>query len=87
MFCKLMNMGTWLGGDNFLRYRNVCRDILGVSSGACVGAALAILLHVPKFFIMLMSFAFGVGTVAATVAIPKILKSNSNIMQFPTGSV
>ena len=65
----------------------VSPDILGVSSGACVGAALAILLHVPKFFIMLMSFAFGVGTVAATVAIPKILKANSNIMLVLSGIV
>lgn len=65
----------------------VSPDILGVSSGACVGAALAILLHLPKLMIMVMSFSFGIITVAATLAIPKILKSESNIMLVLSGIV
>lgn len=65
----------------------VSPDILGVSSGACVGAALAILLHMPKLIIMVMSFTFGILTVAATLAIPKLLKSNSNIMLVLSGIV
>lgn len=65
----------------------VSPDILGVSSGACVGAALAILLHLSSPFIMLMSFGFGIVTVAATLAIPKLLKSNANIMLVLSGIV
>lgn len=65
----------------------VSPDILGVSSGACVGAAVAILMHLPKMFIMIFSFSFGVLTVAATLAIPKLLKSQSNIMLVLSGIV
>lgn len=65
----------------------VSPDILGVSSGACVGAALAILLHLPNTMIMVFSFGFGIITVVATLAIPKLLKSNSNIMLVLSGIV
>ena len=65
----------------------VSPDILGVSSGACVGAALAILLHLPKTFIMIFAFMFGVLTVVLTVTIPKVLKSESNIMLVLSGIV
>ena len=49
----------------------VSPDILGVSSGACVGAALAILMHLPNTLIMIFSFTAGILTVAATLAIPR----------------
>lgn len=65
----------------------VSPDILGVSSGACVGAAAAILMHLPNLMIMIMAFATGILTVAATVAIPKILRSESNIMLVLSGIV
>lgn len=65
----------------------VSPDILGVSSGACVGAALAILLHSPKVVIMISAFASGIMTVALTIAIPKLLKSESNIMLVLSGIV
>lgn len=65
----------------------VSPDILGVSSGACVGAALAILLHLPKMMIALFAFGFGVLTVFLTVSIPKLLKSDSNIMLVLSGIV
>ena len=65
----------------------VSPDILGVSSGACVGAALAILLHLSNPLIMFFSFACGILTVAATLAIPKLLRSNSNIMLVLSGIV
>lgn len=65
----------------------VSPDILGVSSGACVGAALAILLHLPNTMIMLFSFGFGIITVLLTISIPKALKSNSNIMLVLSGVV
>lgn len=65
----------------------VSPDLLGVSSGACVGAALAILLHLPSFMIMIMAFVAAVLTVAATLAIPKLLRSDSNIMLVLSGIV
>lgn len=65
----------------------VSPDVLGVSSGACVGAALAILLHMPNLVIMLMAFGCAVLTVAATVAIPKLLRSESNLMLVLSGIV
>lgn len=65
----------------------VSPDILGVSSGACVGAAIAILLHLPNTFIMISSFVAGILTVAATLAIPKILRSDSNLMLVLSGIV
>lgn len=65
----------------------VSPDILGVSSGACVGAAVAILIHLPKMFIMIFSFSFGVLTVAATLTIPKLLRTQSNIMLVLSGIV
>lgn len=65
----------------------VSPDLLGVSSGACVGAALAILLHLPSFMIMIMAFAAAVLTVAATLTIPKLLRSDSNIMLVLSGIV
>ena len=65
----------------------VSPDILGVSSGACVGAAIGILLRLPNTMIMVSSFLFGVLAVAATMAIPKLLKSDSNIMLVLSGIV
>lgn len=65
----------------------VSPDILGVSSGACVGAALAILMHLPNIMIMMMSFGFGVLTVLATISIPKLLRSESNVMLVLSGIV
>lgn len=65
----------------------VSPDILGVSSGACVGAALAILLHLPRVMIMGISFSTGVLTVLMTLTIPKMLKTESNIMLVLSGIV
>lgn len=65
----------------------VSPDVLGVSSGACVGAALAILLGLPNVMIMLSAFVAAILTVAATLAIPKLLRSDSNIMLVLSGIV
>ena len=65
----------------------VSPDILGVSSGACVGAAAAILLHQQNLMVMLFAFAAGVLTVAATLAIPRLLRSESNIMLVLSGII
>jgi len=65
----------------------VSPDLLGVSSGACIGAAVAILLALPQFGIQVAAFIGGIIAVALTVSIPRILKSSSNIMLVLAGII
>ena len=60
-------------------FRNplVSPDLLGVSSGACVGASLAILAHLSALLIQLSAFAFGILAVVLSVAISRLFKQNS----------
>ena len=62
-------------------------DFLGVSSGACIGAALAILLALPSGSIQLFAFAGGVAAVAMTVALPAAIGNRSNIMLVLSGVI
>lgn len=62
-------------------------DFLGASSGACVGAAVAILLSLPRGMIQLLSFAFGVLAVLLALLIPAALRNRSNIMLVLSGIV
>ncbi len=57
-------------------FRNpmVSPDILGVSSGAACGAAIAILMSMSSFGIQIMSFVFGLVAVTATFLISRVLK-------------
>ena len=70
-------------------FRNplVSPDLLGVSSGACVGAAVAILAGLTAFQIQMSAFAFGILTVAVTLLIPRLLRSESNIMLVLSGVI
>ena len=70
-------------------FRNplVSPDFLGVSSGACIGAALAILLSLGSVYIQFFAFLGGIVAVAITTAIPKLLRSNSNIMLVLSGVI
>ncbi len=65
----------------------VSPDFLGVSSGACVGAAVAILLSFSSAGVQLLAFIGGVAAVALTVLIPKFMKSDSNIMLVLSGII
>lgn len=62
-------------------FRNplVSPDLLGVSSGACIGAALAILGGLGAFGVQLCAFAGGIAAVACTVSIPRLLKRDSTV--------
>ena len=62
-------------------------DFLGVSSGACVGAALAILLSLQAGFIQLFAFLGGILAVALALALPMLFKNNSNIMLVLAGII
>ncbi|MEG1536820.1 MAG: iron ABC transporter permease [Clostridiales bacterium] len=70
-------------------FRNplVSPDFLGVSSGACIGAALAILMGLNTTYIQGFAFIGGVIAVATTFSIPKMLKSDSNIMLVLSGII
>ena len=65
----------------------VSPDLLGVSTGACVGAAIAILLHLNAAGIQTMAFLFGILTVALTVLIPRLMKNDSITMLVLSGVI
>ncbi len=58
----------------------VSPDILGVSSGACVGAATAILLHVGGLETQLFALLGGLAAVAITVSVPKLFRNRGKLM-------
>ena len=62
-------------------------DLLGVSSGACVGAALAILAGGGSFMIQTGAFAGGILTVALTVLIPRLMRNESTVVLILSGIV
>ena len=65
----------------------VSPDLLGVSSGACVGAATAILLDGNSVMIQLGAFVMGVVTVAVTTMIPKLVRNQSTTVLVLSGVV
>jgi iron complex transport system permease protein len=70
-------------------FRNplVSPDFLGVSSGACIGAAIAILMGLTSGFMQAFAFAGGLIAVSITVAIPRFMRSTSNIMLVLSGII
>ena len=65
----------------------VSPDFLGVSSGACIGAAVAILLSLSATYISVFAFVFGIAAVLITVAIPAIMGNRSNVMLVLSGII
>ena len=65
----------------------VAPDMLGVSSGACVGASLAILLGLPSISVQIGAFIGGILAVICAVSIPKIIGKNSIIMLVLSGII
>ena len=65
----------------------VSPDILGVSNGACVGAALAILLGTTVLMQQVMAFVIGIVAVLLAVMIPKLLRNHSNLMLVLSGII
>lgn len=65
----------------------VSPDILGVSSGACVGASISILLKLGIWGIQLLAFLFGILTVIITMLIPRIMKRDSTITLVLSGVI
>ena len=65
----------------------VSPDFLGVSSGACVGAAIAILMSMSAMLVQVFAFLGGILAVGLTIVIPKILRSDSNVMLVLAGII
>ena len=65
----------------------VSPDLLGVSSGACVGAALAILMGLGSGGVQLFAFVAGIVTVCVTALVPRFLKNNSMTMLWLSGVI
>jgi len=65
----------------------VSPDILGVSSGATVGAALAILVSANIVWVELGAFAGGVAAVMLTTLIPKLIRNHSIVILVLAGII
>lgn len=65
----------------------VSPDLLGVSAGACVGAATAIIFDLSLFWIQIFAFGFGLAAVAITLAIPKMMGHSSTLMLVLSGII
>ena len=70
-------------------FRNqlVSPDLLGVSAGACVGAAVAIVLGFGLFWIQSLAFICGLIAVCLTLLIPKLMGKNSTLMLVLSGII
>ena len=62
-------------------------DLLGVSTGASVGAAIAILLGLSSVFISVFAFIAGVATVLITVGLAKLFKNGHTITLIFSGII
>ncbi len=65
----------------------VSPDLLGVSSGAGVGAALAILLGLSSAFVSLLAFGFGVLAVLITLFVAKAFQNKSSMILTLSGII
>ena len=65
----------------------VSPDLLGVSAGACVGAATAIIFDLSLIWIQIFAFGFGLAAVAITLAIPKMMGRASTLMLVLSGII
>lgn len=70
-------------------FRNplVSPDLLGVSAGACVGAAIAIFMHLNSFGVQIAALICGLSAVAITVTIPKFFRNDSSLLLVLSGVI
>lgn len=86
----LVGGGLALSGATYQSvFRNplVSPDLLGVSAGACVGAACAILLKIGALGTQLLALFFGWMAVSVAVFIPRVLKNSSILMMVLSGAI
>lgn len=86
----LVGAGLALSGTTYQGiFKNplVSPDLLGVSSGACVGAALAILNGLGSGGIQICALLGGLLAVLITTTIPKLMKNNSTLILVLAGII
>ena len=90
LMATLVGIGLSLSGllyQETFRNNLVSPDLLGVSAGASVGAAIAIVLGLSSVFISLFSFVAGLITVTITVFIAKLFKNGSSTILLLSGII
>ncbi len=65
----------------------VSPDLLGVSSGACTGAAFAIILGLNSYFVTVFSFLMGIISVAICVGLSLLTRKRSNLVLIFAGVI
>jgi len=65
----------------------VSPDILGVGSGCCVGAGIAILMGLPSGMIRLLAFVFGFVAVLIAISLPKLFRNHSALTLVLSGII
>jgi iron complex transport system permease protein len=65
----------------------VSPDLLGISAGACVGAAIAILLSLGGTMIQVFAFAGGLVAVTLTVSLPRLIRNESTTVLVLSGII
>ncbi|MCQ2486758.1 MAG: iron ABC transporter permease [Clostridia bacterium] len=87
VLCGMMLSMSGVTYQGIFKNPLISPDFLGVSSGACVGAAIAILMGFSGLVLSGFAFAGGILAVSLTVLIPAIMKSDSNIMLVLSGVI
>ena len=90
IMAAFVGVGLSLSGllyQETFRNKLVSPDLLGVSTGASVGAALAIILGLSSAFISIFAFVMGLATVAITVLISKLFKNGSSTILLLSGII
>ena len=87
ILCGIMLSISGVSYQSIFKNPLISPDFLGVSSGACVGAAIAILLGFSGFVLSGFAFVGGILAVLVTLLIPTALKSDSNIMLVLSGII
>ena len=90
IMAAFVGIGLSLSGllyQETFRNKLVSPDLLGVSTGASVGAALAIVLGLSSALISIFAFVIGLLTVFATVLISKLFRNGSSTILLLSGII
>ena len=87
VLCGMMLAMSGVTYQGIFKNPLVSPDFLGVSSGACIGAAVAILLGFSGLALSGFAFVGGILAVLLTVSIPAVMRSDSNIMLVLSGVI
>ena len=73
--------------QNIFNNKLVSPDVLGVNSGCCVGAGIAILIGIDNSFISIFSFIVGILSVIVALSLPKVFRNRSTITLVLSGII